>query len=85
MFGDDAIEIVGQLGADRVITSGWWGGSPHALSLGSATSELCKAVITIGSVAPYDVHDLNWTDGMGPEYVEEFSIAHQGGEQFDAY
>ena len=84
-FAHDAEEVLATIGDKKVIALGWSGGGPHALSLGAVLKDQCAAVVTIGSVAPFDVDDLNWVEGMGPENIEEFELARQGGPAFDAY
>jgi pimeloyl-ACP methyl ester carboxylesterase len=48
-------------------------------------ADLCHAVGTIASVAPYEADDLDWLGGMGPENVEEFTLARAGGPEFDTF
>lgn len=84
-FAGDAREVLETVGIGQAIAAGWSGGGPHALSLGALLDNVCDAVITIGSVAPFEVDDLDWVAGMGPENVEEFALAQQGGAAFDAF
>lgn len=84
-FAEDARSVLATLGGERIIAAGWSGGGPHALSIGAHLADLCEAVITIGSVAPFEAEDLDWVAGMGPENIEEFALAQQGGAAFDAF
>ena len=78
----DAAEVLDTLGYDRVICIGWSGGGPHALACGALLGDRCAVVATIGGVAPHDADGLDWTQGMGPENVEEFTLAADRGERF---
>lgn len=60
---DDAIGVIDLLGLDDVIVVGFSGGGPHALAVGAARPGRTRAVLTVGSIAPYDgVGD--WFTGM---------------------
>lgn len=84
-FASDAGEVLASFGMGSAFAAGWSGGGPHAMSMGALLDGVCKAVITIGSVAPFEVDDLDWVAGMGPENVEEFALAQQGGTAFDDF
>ena len=84
-FSEDAEDVVASLGGDHAIALGWSGGGPHALSLGVGPRAHCRAIITIGSVAPYGLDDLDWTAGMGQENIDEFALAVQGGDAFTEF
>jgi len=84
-FAADASEVLEQLGIARAIAVGWSGGGPHALSLGCDPNGPVGAVVTVGGVAPSDDPGLPWTEGMGPENVEEFEMARRGGAELEAY
>ena len=68
----DAIE------ADRFVTIGWSGGGPHALACAALLGDRCGAALSLAGVAPQGAERLDWLAGMGPENVEEFSLAVQG-------
>jgi pimeloyl-ACP methyl ester carboxylesterase len=82
---DDATAVLDRLGIDEAIAAGWSGGGPHSLALGAGLPARCRAVLSIASVAPGDAASLDWTAGMGPENVEEFGLARQGGPAFEAW
>lgn len=75
----DVTAVLDHLGAGEFVTAGWSGGGPHALACGALLAPRCRAVATIAGVAPYHgVDDLDWTAGMGPENVAEFSALIAG-------
>lgn len=80
---DDVSSALAHLGRDEYVALGWSGGGPHALA-SAALDEHCRAAVTLASVAPADV-DFDWTAGMGPENVEEFALAKQGGPAYEEY
>jgi pimeloyl-ACP methyl ester carboxylesterase len=69
-------------GREEYVALGWSGGGPHALA-SAALDPRCRAAVTLASVAPADV-DFDWTEGMGPENVEEFALAQKGGPEYEA-
>jgi pimeloyl-ACP methyl ester carboxylesterase len=79
----DTRAALDHLGRDRYTTLGWSGGGPHALACAALDAPRCRGVVAIASVVPIDV-DIDWTDGMGPENLEEFEMARQGGAAFEA-
>lgn len=74
----DTAAILDELGADRFVTLGLSGGGPHALACAALLPGRCIAAATIGGVAPYDADGLDYLAGMGPENIEEFSLAVEG-------
>ncbi len=74
---DDALAILGHVGADRCLVAGWSGGGPHAMAC-AARLEPAVATAVIAGVAPYDAEGLDWMDGMGAGNVEEFGAAVAG-------
>jgi pimeloyl-ACP methyl ester carboxylesterase len=75
----DVEAVLDHLGAGPFVSAGWSGGGPHALACAGLLSPRCRAVSTIAGVAPYHgVTDLDWTAGMGPENVEEFTALQAG-------
>jgi pimeloyl-ACP methyl ester carboxylesterase len=81
----DAAEVLDALGLDRFVSLGWSGGGPHALACAASLGDRCTVVATIGGVAPHDAEGLDWLAGMGPENVEEFTLAAQRGEAFPQF
>jgi pimeloyl-ACP methyl ester carboxylesterase len=78
---DDVSSALAHVGRDEYTALGWSGGGPHALA-NAALDERCRAAVTLASVAPADV-DFDWTEGMGPENVEEFTLAKEGGPAYE--
>ena len=79
----DTRAALDHLGRDAYTSLGWSGGGPHALACAALDEPRCRGVVAIASVVPIDV-DINWTDGMGPENLEEFALALEGGPAFEA-
>ena len=75
---DAALDHVGR---DEYVALGWSGGGPRALASASLDPR-CRAAVTLASVAPADV-DFDWTEGMGPENLEEFALAKEGGPAYE--
>ena len=50
--------------------------------LHAALDARCRSAVTLASVAPADV-DFDWTEGMGPENVEEYALAQEGGPAYE--
>jgi pimeloyl-ACP methyl ester carboxylesterase len=71
----DVATILDALGHDRFVALGWSGGGPHALACAALLPGRCAAAATLAGVAPYDSDGLDWTAGMGPENVEELTLA----------
>ena len=81
----DARVILDTLGHDRFVTMGWSGGGPHALACAALIPERCEAATVIAGVAPYGAEGLDFLDGMGPENIEEFTLAAAGGAPFSDF
>lgn len=70
----DTRVVLDHLGAGWFVAAGWSGGGPHALACGALLAPRCRGVASIAGVAPYvEGGDLDWTAGMGPENVAEFT------------
>src|SRR6266700_4206055 len=76
----DVAAILDQIGADRFVTAGASGGGPHALACAAMLPGRCLAAATMAGVAPRNAPGLDWLAGMGPENIEEFAAAAEGGE-----
>lgn len=76
----DAAAILDAVGAQTFRTIGWSGGGPHALACSAVLRDRCLAAVTIAGVAPYVPLGAAWMTGMGPENVQEFSLALQGAD-----
>jgi pimeloyl-ACP methyl ester carboxylesterase len=74
----DVAALLDAIGADRFVTIGWSGGGPHALACAALLADRCAAAVSLSGVAPYPAAGLDWLAGMGPENVEEFTLALQG-------
>jgi pimeloyl-ACP methyl ester carboxylesterase len=81
---DDVRTVLDALGRDRYVSLGWSGGGAHALACAALDAPRCMAAATLAGVAPTDV-DFDWTEGMGPENVEEFALAREGGPAYEAH
>jgi pimeloyl-ACP methyl ester carboxylesterase len=81
---DDVRVVLDALGRDRYVSLGWSGGGPHALACAALDAPRCMAAVTLASVVPVDV-DFDWTEGMGPENIEEFALAREGGPAYEAH
>lgn len=78
----DVRELMRHLGRGQYVAVGWSGGGPHALAC-AALDPSCLHAISLAGVAPV-VEDFDWTEGMGPENIEEFELARQGGPAYEA-
>ncbi len=79
----DVDAALDELGRDRYVSVGWSGGGPHAIAC-AALDPRCTAAWSLAGVAPMDV-DFDWTEGMGPENLEEFALARAGGPAYEAF
>ena len=80
----DARSALDALGRDDYVSVGWSGGGPHALACGARDAPRCIAVWSLAGVVPIDV-DFDWTNGMGPENLEEFALSRTGGPAYEAH
>lgn len=79
----DTAAILDHLGVDQFVTAGWSGGGPHALACAALLPGRCLAAASLAGVAPRQAEGLDWQAGMGPENIEEFSAAEEGGGALD--
>ena len=79
----DVHAVLDGLGRDRYVAVGWSGGGPHAIACAALGAPRCTAAWSLAGVAPMDV-DFDWTQGMGPENLEEFALARVGGPAYEA-
>jgi pimeloyl-ACP methyl ester carboxylesterase len=75
----DVHVVLDMYGRGNCVALGWSGGGPHALACAALDRPRCTGVVTLAGVAP-STDDFDWTDGMGPENVEEFAVAREGGQ-----
>jgi len=80
-FVDDVRCVLDHLGRGSYVAIGWSGGGPHAIAC-AAVDPQCRQAISLAGVAPV-VDDFDWTEGMGPENVEEFARAREGGPEYE--
>jgi pimeloyl-ACP methyl ester carboxylesterase len=80
---DDATAALAHFSRRRYVALGWSGGGPRSLA-SVALDPACLGAVAVASVAPADA-DFDWTEGMGPENVEEFELARRGGPEYEAY
>ena len=81
---DDARAALGHFRRDAYAVVGWSGGGPHALACAALDAPRCRRAVSVASVAPQDA-DFDWTEGMGPENLEEFALAKKGGAPYEEY
>jgi pimeloyl-ACP methyl ester carboxylesterase len=79
----DTRAALDHLGRDSYTSLGWSGGGPHALACAALDAPRCRGVVVVASVVPIDA-GIDWTEGMGPENLEEFALALEGGPAFEA-
>jgi pimeloyl-ACP methyl ester carboxylesterase len=79
----DTRTVLDALGRDRYAVVGWSGGGPHALACAALDAPRCIAAWSLAGVVPMSA-DINWTEGMGPENLEEFALAKEGGPEYVA-
>lgn len=80
---EDVETVLDHLGRDTYFSLGWSGGGPHSLACAALGAPRCRAAWSLAGVAP-STADIDWTEGMGPENVEEFALAKEGGPKYEA-
>jgi len=80
---DDVRLILDTLGRDTYVSVGWSGGGPHSLACAALDAPRCTGALSVAGVAPRDA-GFDWTEGMGPENIEEFELALKGGPEYEA-
>jgi len=83
-IASDAAQVVEHFQLESFVVAGWSGGGPHALAIAAMTKG-CVGALVIAGVGPATIADLSFLDGMGDENIEEFSLAFDGGEEFEAF
>jgi pimeloyl-ACP methyl ester carboxylesterase len=81
---DDVRTVLDHLGRGTYVSVGWSGGGPHSLACAALDAPRCLAAWSLAGVVPIDA-DFDWTAGMGPENIEEFRLALEGGEAYEAH
>ena len=74
----DVAAIADLLGIERFAVIGGSGGGPHALAVAARLPErVSRAACAVG-IAPYDIEDFDWFEGMDPLNIRELEWARQG-------
>ncbi len=81
---EDVHAVLDALGRDRYLAVGWSGGGPHAIACAALDASRCVGAWSLAGVAPMDA-DFDWTEGMGPENLEEFALAREAGPAYEAF
>ena len=76
----DVAAVLDDLGAGEFVSIGFSGGGPHSLACAALLPGRCLAAASVAGVAPYNADGLDFMAGMGPENIEEFSLAVRGAE-----
>jgi pimeloyl-ACP methyl ester carboxylesterase len=74
------VAVLDALGADTFVAIGFSGGGPHSLACAALLPGRCLGAASVAGVAPYGAEGLDFMAGMGPENVEEFSLAARGAD-----
>jgi pimeloyl-ACP methyl ester carboxylesterase len=82
--GDVAV-VLDALGARTFVSIGFSGGGPHSLACAALLTGRCLAAASVAGVGPWGVDGLDFLAGMGPENVEEFSLALRGEQPLTAF
>jgi pimeloyl-ACP methyl ester carboxylesterase len=76
----DTAAVLDAVGAGTYVSIGFSGGGPHTLACAALAPERCLGTASVAGAAPYDAAGLDFLAGMGPENVEEFSLAARGAD-----
>jgi pimeloyl-ACP methyl ester carboxylesterase len=76
----DVAAVLDELGAGEFVSVGFSGGGPHSLACAALLPGRCLGAASVAGVGPYGVEGLDFLAGMGPENVEEFSLAGRGAD-----
>ena len=74
----DVTAVLDEIGADVFVSIGFSGGGPHSLACAALAPERCLGTASVAGFAPYHAEGLDFLAGMGPENIEEFSLAARG-------
>jgi len=80
----DTAEVLEYLGVDSCVVGGGSSGGPHALAC-AARLDVAKAVLVVGSHAPFDAEGLDYLAGMGDDNITEYRLAVEGEEALRAH
>lgn len=81
----DVESILDALEIHRFVTVGWSGGGPRALACAALLPDRCAAAATLAGVAPFGAAGLDWTAGMAPANVDDFTVASTHPEDYAAF
>ena len=81
----DVVQVLDALGAGQFVSIGFSGGGPHSLACAALLPGRCLAAASVAGVAPHGVEGLDFLAGMGPENVEEFTLALRGADALTPY
>jgi pimeloyl-ACP methyl ester carboxylesterase len=81
----DVAAVLDALAARTFVSIGFSGGGPHALACAALLPDRCLAAASVAGVGPWGVEGLDFLAGMGPENVEEFSLAVRGEQPLTAF
>jgi len=76
----DVAQVLDALGAGQFVAIGFSGGGPHSLACAALLPGRCLAAASVAGVGPSGVDGLDFMAGMGPENVEELSLALRGAD-----
>lgn len=76
----DTAAVLDAMGAGEYLSIGFSGGGPHTLACAALAPGRCLAAASVAGVAPYAAAGLDFLAGMGPENIEEFSLAVRGAD-----
>ena len=75
---DDVEVVLDSLGIEEYVAMGWSGGGPHALACRAVSPPRCTGAVLVASIAPFDVPELDFFDGMGEDNAVGFRLAVEG-------
>jgi pimeloyl-ACP methyl ester carboxylesterase len=81
----DVAQVLDALGAGQFVSIGFSGGGPHSLACAALLPGRCLAAASVAGVGPHGVEGLDFLAGMGPENVEEFTLALRGADALTPY
>src|SRR5580693_8084081 len=81
----DVAAVRDDLGAGSFVSIGFSGGGPHSIACAALLPGRCLAAASVAGVGPYGVEGLDFLAGMGPENVEEFTLAVRGADALTPY
>jgi pimeloyl-ACP methyl ester carboxylesterase len=77
---DDVAAIAHTLEIEQFAVIGGSGGGPHALAVAACLPERVRRATCAVGIAPYDIVDFDWFEGMDAFNVRLFGLAMEGEE-----